>query len=367
MMYCWRKICSESIWSRQQTYLASKHHTQKRFLKTFNAFCEGSRTKRKNQSTAIQFHKENLEKKALGSLSKVQFNHWQHHEQQCLAKAFRTMKRYNEKKKVTKSMYDGAESFYGTSLKKQALRGLFKHQEQLQLKSSRQAATSYHWKKHMKTRILRCWGIIAKRISYLKEKGDMSRILLFQALLKRCMKNWLLVTNETVHAREDKVQQAGQTFNKLRKKQVLQAWDQWSREKHARRMKLKQATVMHNDRTFAAVTKAWRNYAIGKDKIRAKTSMAFSFRRKQALSDAIVVWKAYQVKKEKAGRAALKALAYFKKNLKHKSMATWKPWHEKRTSKKLDREKALDIYKSVPSGLCIKWNNLSFFMFIIES
>jgi hypothetical protein len=366
MMYCWRKICSESIWSRQQTYLASEHHTRKRFLKTFNVFCEGSQTKRKNQSIAVQFHKENLEKKTLGSLSKAQSNHQRHHEQQYLAKAFQTMKHYHEKKKVTKSMYDGVESFYGTSLKKQALSGLSKHQEQLQLKSSHQAAASYHWKKHMKARILRCWGIIAKRISYLKEKGDMSRILLFQALLKRCMKNWLLVTHETVHARQDKVQQASQTFNKLRKKQVLQAWDQRSREKHARRLKLEQAAVMHNDRTSTAVTKAWRNYAIGKNKTRAKTSMAFSFRRKQALSDAIVVWKAYQAKKEKAGRAALKAMAYLKKNLKYKSMATWKPWHEKRTSKKQDREKALDIYKSVPSCLCIKWNNLSFFMFVIE-
>ncbi|KAG0555339.1 hypothetical protein M758_12G164500 [Ceratodon purpureus] len=345
MMCCWRKICSDSIWTRQQEYLASEHHTRKKFLKTFNAFREGSRTKRRKQSIAAEFHKENLEKKALFSLSKAQFNYWRHHDQQYLAKAFRAVKRYHEKKKMTKRIYGGAQSVYGTSLKMQALRGLSKHREHLKLKSSRQAAASYHWKKHMKARILRCWGIIAKRISELKNKGDKSRILLLQALLKRCMKNWLLVTNETVHARQKKVAQASQTFNKSRKKRMLRAWAQRSREKQSRRLKLEQAAAMHSDRTSAAVTSAWRNYAIQKEEGRAKTSMAFSFRRKQALSDAIAVWKAYQAKKEKAGNAALKALAHLKRNLTQKSMAAWKPWHEKRTSKKQDREKALEIYK----------------------
>lgn len=307
--------------------------------------------KQRNQSIAAKFHKENLEKKTLSGLSKAQFNYWRHHEQPSLAKSFGVVKRYHEKKKGAKHMYGGAQLFYNTCLKKQALCGLSKNREHLQLKLGRQAVASYHWKKQMKARILRCWGIIAKRISDLKNKGDRSRIQLLQALLKRCMKNWLLVTNETVHARYDKVAKAGQRYNNSRKKQMLRAWAQRSRNKQSNRLKLEQAAVMHGDRTSAIVTNAWRNYAIEKEESRAKTSVAFSFRRKQALADAIAVWKAYWAKKEKAGTAALKAFAHLKQNLTEKSMAAWKPWHKKHTSKKKDREKALDIYKLDPSHI----------------
>ena len=361
MVCCWRKLCSDNRFTKQQTYLACEYHTRKNFLKAFSAFRESSQKKRKNRSTAAEFRKEILEKNTLRGLSKAQFNHWRHHDQQYLAKAFRAVKRYHEKKKMAQRMYGGAQSFYANSLKKQALIGLSKHHQQLHLKSSRQAAASYHWKKTMKARILRCWGIIARKISVLKEKGDQSRILLFQALLKRCMKNWVLVTNEMVHARQEKVAQGTQMFIKSRKKQMLRAWTQRNREKGSRRLKLEQATMMRSERTSAAVTNAWRNYAMEKEAKRAKMSMAFSFRRKQALSDAVAVWKAYQKKKEKAGVAALKALDHLKRNLTQKSMAAWKPWHEKRTNKKQDREKALDIYKLTPSYPYITSSNLFLF------
>jgi len=336
---------------RHKSYLASEYDTRKKFLKAFHAFSEGSRMKQRNQSTAAAFHKQILQKKTVRGLDTAQSNNWRHHEEQCLTKAFGAVKRYHEMKKVAKRMYNGAQLFYGTSLKKQALGGLSKYREHLKCKLSCQAAASDHWKKHMKSRILRCWGIIAKRISDLREKGDQSRIQLLKAILKRCMKNWLLVTQETITTRHDKIAQVSQKYNKSRKKRMLRAWAQRSREKQLRRLKLEQASMMHKDRTSAVVTNAWRNYAIEKGERRAKASVALGFRRRQALTDAIAVWKAYQAKKERAGAAALKALAHLKRNLTKKSMDAWRPWHKRHVSKKQDREKALEIYKSVSSDL----------------
>lgn len=359
MVHCWRKICSKNRWTRQQSYLASKHDIRKKFIKAFNAFCEGSQMKRENQSIATTFRKEILQKKTLRGLCTSQLNYWCHHQKQCLTRAFRSVKRYHEMKKIAKHMYNGAQSFYNTSLKKQALSGLSKHHEHLKLKLSRQTSASYHWKKYMKSKILRCWGIVVKRILDLKEKGDQSRIQLLKALLKRCMKSWLFVIHETIATRKGKIAQACQKYNKSHKKRMFQVWAQWSREKQSRQLKFEQAAMMYNNRTSTVVTNAWRNYAIEKEERRAKASIAFSFRRRQALIDAISIWKAYQVKKEKTGVAALKALAHLKQNLTKKSMAVWKPWHERHISKKQDREKALDIYKLVSSHTHICYSNLS--------
>lgn len=347
MVHCWRKLCSENRWTRQQSYLASEHYSRKNCSKAFSAFREGSGRKRRSQSRAAAFHEQALQKKTLRGLSEAQSNYWRHHEKQCLAKSFRAVKRYHDIRKVTKRMYNGAQSFYSSNLKRQALSGLYKHREHLKMKLSRQAAALYHWKRHTKSRILKYWAIIVRRISDLREKGDHSRIQLLKALLKRCMKNWLLVTQDVVTARQGIIAQTSQRLNKSRKTRVLRAWSQRSREKHARRLKSEQVAVMRNDRTSASVTNALRKYASEKREKRAKVSVAFSFRRKQALTDAISVWKAYQAKKETAGAAALKALAHLKQNLTRKSLAAWRPWHERHMSKKQDREKALDIYKSV--------------------
>jgi len=364
MVHCWHKICSENRWTRQKMYLASEYHTRKKFLKAFYAFREGNKIKLRNQSIAIAFYKQLLQKKTLKGLNTMQLSFWRHHEKKCLEKAFCATKLYHEMKKVTKRMYNRAQLFYENSLKKQTLDGLLKHHEQLKSKLCHQKVASYHWKQHMKSSILKCWKIIAKKILNLKEKGDQFRIQFLKALLGRCMKNWLLITQEIVSIREDRIAQASQKYNKSCKKQMLQAWIQWYKRKQSRKLKLEQATMMYIGRTFAFVTNAWHKYAIEKGEKRAQASLAQSFKRRQFISDAISIWKAYQAKKIKARSAALKALTHLKKSLIKKSMAAWRPWHKRHISKKHDKEKALDIYKSTSSHFC---SPCKFSLFIFDA
>lgn len=353
MVNCWRDVCTESRWLRSQTYFADKHHTYQKFMKAFNALREGSRTKWKNQLAAAKFHKEVLEKKTLRGLFKAQQSRKQQHKQLYLAKAFKAVKHYHEKKKLLRCMYNGAQIFHGTSLKRHALNCLSNHHQRVKLESSREATASCHWKKFTRSNVLKRWGTIACRIAKAKKQIDESRTVFLKGLQKRCMENWYLVTNERKRAIQSKFVQAYQEVKKSRQKRTLKVWSQWHREKQLRRLKSEQIATMHSGRTSAAVTKAWQDYAREKGKGRAKSSIAFSFRRKQVLLDAIAVWKAYQAKKERAGAAALKALVHLKQNLAQKSMDSWKPWHEKQMSKKKGREEALNIYKSVSKSIIL--------------
>lgn len=318
MVNCWRDVCTESRWLRSQTYFADKHHTYQKFMKAFNALREGSRTKWKNQLAAAKFHKEVLEKKTLRGLFKAQQSRKQQHKQLYLAKAFKAVKHYHEKKKLLRCMYNGAQIFHGTSLKRHALNCLSNHHQRVKLESSREATASCHWKKFTRSNVLKRWGTIACRIAKAKKQIDESRTVFLKGLQKRCMENWYLVTNERKRAIQSKFVQAYQEVKKSRQKRTLKVWSQWHREKQLRRLKSEQIATMHSGRTSAAVTKAWQDYAREKGKGRAKSSIAFSFRRKQVLLDAIAVWKAYQAKKERAGAAALKALVHLKQNLAQK-------------------------------------------------
>lgn len=349
MVRLWRKICEQIQGNKKQKALASDHYAHKTSLKAFEALRDGSRSTQKKQSTAEEFYNKALEKKTFTGLLEAEREYQEHSRKRALAKSFRALKRAVESRRNSRNMYDGAQQFYGTSLKKQALHGLYGHRQYLNTKLAHEEHAQNHWKSSTRRRLLRNWDHVAKQLDAEKKHGDTSRALRLKRLLRRCMTVWNSQAKQLTEERRDKIAQASELWNKLsnlRRGRVWKAWVSLQKEKNLRHLQQGQADRMYKGLRSAAATNAWRNYVREKERDRERSFDAQSHWRRQALRSAMAIWEAYKADRKRGQEAALKACAHLRTVLTRKGMDAWRPWHERHSSKERDLQKAAFIYRS---------------------
>lgn len=349
MVHYWQKICSQSRWSKQQSSLASEHHTRNRFLKAFGALYESSQVRRSNHDTATRLYEKNLRKKSLRSFSAVNSEDNEYSRQYSVTKGFHALKSTLDNRRgkdINMQEEDDVDEYkYGASLGKHALHGF-----STELEHAREASAIIHWKDCMRAKVLRNWIITVRRKAAERRQEDQLRALQAKILLRRCINIWHSSAKQLNTERRAEVARAHELWsrrNKFMKERVWTAWIQEQEEKDStQHLKETQADALRNsnDRSAAAMT-AWRHLVSEKERDQELSSVAERYWRKHALHSAIAIWQDYKADRVKAANDALKALDYLNKTLKQKTWDAWRPWHERHTSEARDLVKASQMYK----------------------
>ena len=348
MVHYWQKICSQSRWSKQQSSLASEHHTRNRSLKAFGALHESSQVRRRKHDTATRLFEKNLRKKSLRSFAAVSLEDNEYSRQYSVAKEFHPLKSTLDNRRgkdINMQEEDDIDEYkYGASLRKHALHGF-----PTELEDTCEASAIIHWKDFLRAKVLRNWIITVRRKAAERRQEDQLHALRTEILLRRYINIWYSSAKQLNTERRAEVARAHELWsrrNKLMKERVWTAWIQEREKDSKQHLKETQADELRNsnDRSAAAMT-AWRHLVSEKERDQELSSVAERYWKKHALRSAIDIWQDYKADRIQAANDALKALDYLKKNLKQKTWDAWRPWHERHTSKARDLVKASQMYK----------------------